>query len=76
MSWSNASKKYYYSDKGKIARLKYQKSDKAKEVRRRYQERLKLKKEKAKENLKKQDKPINNIITVKQKIAPTKKLKK
>lgn len=63
MSWSEASKKYYYSEKGRQSRI-------------RYQEKLKLKKQKAKEELKKQEKPINNTITLKQKTAPTKKLKK
>lgn len=44
MVWSESSKRYYYSDKGKQSRI-------------RYQEKLKLKRQKAKEELKKQDKP-------------------
>lgn len=58
MSWSESSKKYYYSEKGKKSRI-------------RYQEKLKLKRQKAKEEAKKELKPIN-IITTKQKTTPKK----
>ena len=61
-TWSESSKKYYYSEKGQQSRI-------------RYQEKLKLKRQKAKEEAKKELKPIN-IITTKQKITTPKKTKK
>jgi len=50
MTWSDSSKRYYYSEKGKIARKKYWSSEKGKETAKRYRERRKEKLKKTKKS--------------------------